>query len=133
MQAMLPSAIRLNSQSNCLELEYSKSGCHSLPAEYLRVFSPSAEVRGHGQGQSVLQSGKAWVRLQGIESVGNYALKLCFDDGHHSGLYHFDYLYQLALSHSQRWPAYLDALLEAGLSREPEHPDPNQKHGTKNG
>ena len=89
-----------------------------MPAEYLRVLSPSAEVRRHGK--PVLQTGKQNVGLSGVETAGRYAIKLIFDDGHDSGLYTWDYLYQLATQQSQRWDAYLEQLHQAGASRDPE-------------
>jgi DUF971 family protein len=89
-----------------------------LPAEYLRVFSPSAEVQGHGVGSEVLQFGKREVSIQQIVPVGNYAVQLHFDDGHNSGLYSWAYLYELANEQDQKWSGYLARLAEANQSRD---------------
>jgi len=112
----IPTAIKLHKASRTLELHYG-SEQFTLPAEYLRVHSPSAEVQGHGK--PVLQTGKLHVALERIEPAGNYALKLCFDDGHDSGLFSWDYLYELATRHDDLWRDYLDALAAAGKSRDP--------------
>ncbi len=112
----IPSAIKLHKASRTLELCYGEQR-YSLSAEYLRVHSPSAEVRGHGK--PVLQSGKLHVALDKVEPAGNYALKLTFDDGHDSGLYSWDYLYQLATQQDSLWTHYLAALAAAGKSRDP--------------
>ena len=88
-----------------------------MSAEYLRVHSPSAEVRGHGPGQEVLQIGKETVAIEGIEPVGNYAVRLRFDDGHSSGLYSFQELYRLGRHHDELWRSYLSALDKAGVKR----------------
>ena len=90
-----------------------------LPAEYLRVYSPSAEVRGHGPGQEVLQVGKENVNIGSIEPVGQYALRLVFDDGHSTGLYSWELLYDLGRNQQQYWQDYLDALARAGYQRRP--------------
>ena len=100
----------------------------SLPAEYLRVYSPSAEVRGHGPGQDVLQTGKAEVSITDLEPVGQYALKITFSDGHDSGLYDWDYLYRLAHNQDALWQDYLDRLEKAGASRTPSAEDLKSKH-----
>jgi len=88
-----------------------------LPAEYLRVFSPSAEVKGHGPGQEKLVTGKRDVNIKNIEPVGNYAIKIIFTDNHQSGIYTFDYLYELGEKHSKNWQQYESALIAAGQSR----------------
>lgn len=88
-----------------------------LPCEYLRVYSPSAEVRGHGPGQEVLQLGKEEVNIVGIEPVGQYAIKLTFSDGHDTGLYSWDYLFDLCMRHEQLWQEYLDRVAAAGHQR----------------
>lgn len=116
---MLPEKIALHKGTNRLELVYRQQP-YQLPAEYLRVLSPSAEVRGHGPGQAVLQHGKSQVRLDKVEAVGNYALKLHFSDGHNSGLYTWAYLWQLASEQESRWQAYLTELHLAGLARDPD-------------
>ena len=112
-----PSAIKLHKLSKTLELRYGEQS-YSLSAEFLRVHSPSAEVQGHGK--PILQTGKLRVGLERIEPAGNYALKLCFDDGHDSGLYTWDYLYQLATRQEQLWTDYLAELAAAGKSRDPD-------------
>ncbi|MBB2493804.1 gamma-butyrobetaine hydroxylase-like domain-containing protein [Aquipseudomonas ullengensis] len=112
----MPTAIKLHKASKLLELEYDGHS-YSLSAEFLRVHSPSAEVQGHGK--PILQVGKLGVGLQGLEPAGNYALKLCFDDGHDSGLFTWDYLYQLAIRHDELWTDYLAQLAAAGKSRDP--------------
>ncbi len=117
MTATTPRGIRLHRASRMLELEYADGSCYALPAEFLRVFSPSAEVRGHGN--PVLQTGKLHVALTGIEPSGNYALKLSFDDGHDTGLYSWDYLHHLATHQQQLWEDYLTQLRAAGASRDP--------------
>jgi DUF971 family protein len=89
-----------------------------LPAEFLRVHSPSAEVKGHGPGQAVLQYGKKEVAITKLERAGNYALKLVFDDGHETGIYTWDYFYELGKNQGQLWQNYLDALHQAGKTRE---------------
>lgn len=114
---MIPSKVQLHKQSRTLELHFGARH-YQLGAEYLRVHSPSAEVKGHGLGQAVLQFGKKDVGISGIERAGNYALKILFDDGHDSGIYTWDYLYQLAVEQEHKWQAYLDALAAAGKSRE---------------
>lgn len=113
----LPRDIRLHRKSRTLELVYGDQS-FELTAEFLRVHSPSAEVRGHGIGQEVLQSGKKHVGIRGIEPTGNYALKISFDDGHDSGLYTWEYLYDLAHNQTTYWQHYLDRLEAAGKSRD---------------
>ncbi|WP_432471728.1 gamma-butyrobetaine hydroxylase-like domain-containing protein [Amphritea sp. HPY] len=116
-QTPLPQDIKLHTKSRTLELIYSDSENFELTAEYLRVHSPSAEVRGHGRGNGVLQTGKQLVGIKGLEPSGNYALKIIFDDGHDSGLYTWEYLYDLCHNHDQYWNSYLKALEEAGETR----------------
>ncbi len=113
----LPSDIRLHLKSRTLELVY-PDGAHELSAEYLRVHSPSAEVRGHGIGQGVLQTGKKLVGIRQVVPAGNYALKIVFDDGHDSGLFTWEYLYDLAHDYDRYWNDYLRQLKEAGASRD---------------
>ena len=115
-----PTAINLHRKSRELELSYADGESYRLPCEYLRVYSPSAEVRGHGPGQEVLQTGKLRVGISDIKPVGHYALQLVFDDGHDTGLYAWDYLYDLCINHQQRWQDYLDRLAAAGASRDPD-------------
>lgn len=112
-----PSQIKLHKKSRTLELAY-PDGNFELTAEFLRVHSPSAEVRGHGIGNGVLQTGKKHVGLLKVEAAGNYALKLTFDDGHDSGLYTWEYLYDLAHDQANYWQNYLDQLAKAGGSRD---------------
>lgn len=112
-----PITIKLHKQSRVLEIEFEDGNTFELPCEYLRVYSPSADVKGHGPGQEVLQVGKENVNIDNIEPVGNYALKLNFDDGHNTGLYSWEYLYELGLEYSNNWMEYLDRLKAAGHIR----------------
>ncbi len=114
-----PSEVILHQKSNSLEIAWDDGVRYTLPAEYLRVFSPSAEVRGHGPGQEVLQTGKRYVALMDVEAAGSYALKLVFSDGHDSGLYDWDMLYKLGAHQDELWQNYLDRLQAAGASRDP--------------
>lgn len=123
MSSSIPSEIKLRKNSATLELIYSDGSSHSLSAEFLRVHSPSAEVRGHGKGQEVLQSGKRNVAILRIEPVGNYAIKLSFDDNHDSGIYSWDYLKELADNQSSLWQQYLAKLQAAGETRDSLPPD----------
>lgn len=118
-----PSDLKLHRQSASLELVYGDGESYRLSAEYLRVHSPSAEVRGHGRGQEVLQVGKRKVGFTDIEAMGNYAIRLTFDDGHDSGIYSWDYLYELCSEHDARWRRYLDKLSKAHASRDPLPPE----------
>lgn len=113
----VPSKIKFHKQSQLLELAWGAES-FQLSAEYLRVHSPSAEVRGHGMGNEVLQFGKKDVRILNLEPVGNYALKISFDDGHDSGLFHWNYLKELSEQQEAKWQDYLDRLSKAGKSRE---------------
>ena len=115
-----PVDITLHRKSLELELRYPDGASYRLPCEYLRVYSPSAEVKGHGPGQEVLQTGKLKVGITAIRPVGHYALQLVFDDGHDTGLYSWDYLYDLCINQEQRWQDYLDRMAEAGASRDPD-------------
>ncbi|BBB24888.1 gamma-butyrobetaine hydroxylase-like domain-containing protein [Amphritea japonica] len=117
MAATLPQDIKLHTKSRTLELIYSDQEQFELTAEYLRVHSPSAEVRGHGIGNGVLQTGKQLVGIKGLEPAGNYALKIIFDDGHDSGLYTWEYLYDLCQEQENYWNRYLKALADAGETR----------------
>ena len=109
--------IRLKNKSRVLELKFDDGLAAELSYELLRVYSPSAEVAGHGPGQSVLQTEKEFINIKEIEPVGNYAIKLIFDDGHDTGIYTWNYLYQLAKHKESKWSAYLDALAQAGYER----------------
>lgn len=113
----IPTRIKLNKSSKTLELGYADGQEFSLPAELLRVHSPSAEVQGHGN--PVLQYGKINVAITDVQAVGNYALKLTFDDGHDTGLFTWSYLQQLATQQKVIWQKYLDKLRAAGQSRDP--------------
>lgn len=115
-----PTGIQLHTRSNELELQYADGSNVRLSCEYLRVYSPSAEVMGHGPGQEVLQYGKIDVGISAIKPVGNYALQLVFSDGHDTGLYSWDYLYTLGAEYEERWQTYLDRLNAAGASRDPD-------------
>ena len=114
-----PTEIKLHQKSRILEIAFDDGQRFSLPCEYLRVFSPSAEVRGHGPGQEVLQVGKRDVEIKEIEPVGNYAVKLAFSDGHDTGLYSWEYLHELGEKQESSWKSYLKRLEEAGASRDP--------------
>ncbi|MFT4613456.1 MAG: DUF971 family protein [Bacteroidia bacterium] len=115
-----PIGIDLHKQSRTLELTYPDDEAYSLSCEYLRVHSPSAEVMGHGPGQEVLQIGKKNVSIAGIEPVGNYALKLIFDDGHDTGLFSWNYLYELCMEQEHKWQRYIDRMAQAGENRDPD-------------
>ena len=115
----IPTEIKLHQQSKKLEVAFNDGSRFELPCEYLRVFSPSAEVRGHGPGQEVLQVGKINVEIKNIEPVGQYAVVLEFSDGHNSGIYSWDHLYDLGKHQDVYWQEYLRRLEEAGESREP--------------
>ena len=117
--APVPEQIRLRRKARILELAYEGGERFELPCEYLRVNSPSAEVQGHGPGQAVLLVGKEKVAISEIEPVGHYALRLRFDDGHDSGLYTWEYLFELATGMQERWQDYLDRLAEVGYQRKP--------------
>lgn len=117
MAQHVPTDIELLQVSRVLEVSFDDGARFRLPCEYLRVYSPSAEVRGHGPGQGVLQVGKEGVNIRAIEAVGNYAVKLVFDDGHDTGLYTWDYLYQLGRNQDANWREYLAALEAAGHVR----------------
>lgn len=116
---MQPTDIRLKKKTAVLELHYPDGGVYTLPAEFLRVYSPSAEVRGHGIGQEVLQTGKRFVKIDRIEPVGHYAVQLHFDDGHSTGIFSWEYLRELALGQQALWEKYLERMHAAGARREP--------------
>ncbi|NLD67761.1 MAG: DUF971 domain-containing protein [Limnobacter sp.] len=113
----IPVRIVVHRVSRVLELDYGEGRSFRLPFEFLRVYSPSAEVRGHGPGQEVLQVGKADVGIESVEPVGKYAIQPRFSDGHATGIYSWDYLYRLGENQQQMWEAYLKRLEEAGQSR----------------
>ncbi len=112
-----PVDIKLHQASRLLEIKFDNNTECMLSCEFLRVYSPSAEVRGHGVGQEVLQIDKEEVNIIGIEPVGNYAIKLVFSDGHDTGLYSWDYLYELARDYEALWLEYLGKLSAAGIKR----------------
>jgi len=114
----MPSRVVLRESKDALMLTYSDGQEYTLPAEYLRVYSPSAEVRGHGEGNETLQFGKRMVTINALEKAGNYALQIVFSDGHDSGIYSWDYLQALAEGYEDRWATYLEKLHNAGLSRD---------------
>lgn len=113
-----PTEIKMHQKSRVLEIAFADGKRYTMPFEFLRVYSPSAEVRGHGPGQEVLQVGKKDVDINQIEPVGAYAVQLVFSDGHDSGLYSWDYLYSLGENQESMWAHYLQRLQEAGASRE---------------
>ncbi len=115
---MTPTDIVLHQKSRLLEVAFEDGTRYKLPFEFLRVFSPSAEVRGHGAGQETLQVGKRNVMLTGLEPSGSYAIKLIFDDGHDTGLYTWEYLHELGKYHDAMWHDYLTKLEAAGASRD---------------
>jgi len=114
----IPTEIKLHKQSRMLEVAFDDGKRFELPCEYLRVYSPSAEVRGHGPGQETLQVGKKDVEITDIQPVGQYAVVLVFSDGHDSGIYSWDYLYDLGMEQEFYWQNYLRRMAEAGASRE---------------
>ena len=117
--APIPTEIKLHQVSRLLEIAFSDGRRFALPYEFLRAYSPSAEVRGHGPGQEVLQVGKKNIELKGIEPVGSYAVQLIFSDGHDTGLYSWDYLYELGENYAELWDRYMSRMTAAGASREP--------------
>ena len=115
--APVPTEIKYHQQSRILEIRFEDGSRFDLPSEYLRVYSPSAEVRGHGPGQEVLQTGKEDVTITDIRPVGNYAICPTFSDGHNSGIYTWDLLYNLGVHQKELWGEYLRRLREAGVER----------------
>ena len=113
--ARTPTEIRLRRQSRVLDVAFDDGQRFELPCEYLRVYSPSAEVRGHGPGQETLQLGKHEVQVVKVDPIGNYAVRLAFNDGHDTGLYTWDYLYELGETRAARWQHYLDRLQQLGI------------------
>ena len=114
-----PTEIKLHQKSRVLEIAFSDGRNFKLPYEFLRVYSPSAEVRGHGPGQEVLQIGKRNIEITRLEPVGTYAVQPVFSDGHDTGIYSWDYFYSLGMNHDEMWRHYLQRMAEAGASREP--------------
>lgn len=117
-RAPAPTDIRLRRKSGLLELQYSDGTRFELPAELLRVYSPSAEVKGHGKGQEKLQTGKRHVNMTALEAIGQYAIRLSFDDGHNSGIYSWELLRDLGEHQQERWQQYLTRLQQAQASRD---------------
>jgi len=117
-----PTEIKLHQKSRILEIAFANGVGFRLPFEFLRVYSPSAEVRGHGPGQEVLQAGKKEVEITRIEPVGSYAVQLTFSDGHDTGIYSWDLLYDYGVRQDEMWRHYLKRMEEAGASREPQKP-----------
>ena len=113
-----PTGVTLHQKSRVLEIEFADGKTFSLPCEFLRVYSPSAEVRGHGPGQETLQIGKKNVEIKHIEPVGTYAIQLTFSDGHDTGIYSWDMLYDYGLHQEEMWRRYVKRMEEAGASRE---------------
>jgi DUF971 family protein len=114
-----PTEIRLQKKSRQIVVAFEDGNRFELSFEYLRAHSPSAEVKGHGPGQEVLQTGKENVLVTAVEPVGHYAVRLVFDDGHDTGLFTWKYLYQLGTQRDSNWQAYLDRLKAAGYARQP--------------
>ncbi len=115
-----PSRIVVSETKDALKMAYPGDVQFELSAEYLRVFSPSAEVRGHGKGQEVLQTGKRRVCIDSLEKSGNYAIRISFSDGHDSGIFSWDYLFELGSNQTHNWADYLQKLHAAGASRDPD-------------
>ena len=109
-----PTEIRLDASRRLLKVTFDDGSLFELPSEYLRVYSRSAEVKGHGPGEGILQMGKDKVKITDVESIGNYAVRLIFDDGHNTGLYTFQFLYELGRDQEAMWQGYLDRLNAAG-------------------
>ena len=114
-----PTEIKLHQKSRVLEVAFADGKIFKLPYEFLRVYSPSAEVRGHGPGQEVLQIGKQNIEITQLEPVGTYAVQPVFSDGHDTGIYSWDYIYDLGMNQEEMWQHYLQRMAEAGASREP--------------
>ena len=113
-----PLEIKVHQVSRALEIAFDDGQRFRLPFEYLRVYSPSAEVRGHGRGQEILQAGKKDVGVAKLEPVGNYAIQIHISDGHNTGIYSWDYLHELGVKHDEWWQNYLDRMQSAGANRE---------------
>ena len=124
-----PIEIKLHQQSRILEVAFEDGKNFQFPCEFLRVYSPSAEVRGHGPGQEVLQVGKKEVEITSIEPVGSYAVQFTFSDGHDTGIYSWDLLYDYGLNQEEMWNHYLKRMEEAGASRDPGSAPPQPVKG----
>jgi DUF971 family protein len=114
----VPTEIKLHQRSRAMEVTFADGQIFRLPYEFLRVYSPSAEVRGHGPGQEVLQTGKQAVEITALEPVGSYAVQPAFSDGHSTGIFSWDYLYHLGQNQERMWQEYLAKLKAAGASRD---------------
>ncbi|MDG0023444.1 DUF971 domain-containing protein [Trinickia sp. Y13] len=114
----VPTGIVVHAKSRTLELQYGDGASYRIPFELMRVYSPSAEVRGHGPGQETLQTGKREVSIVSLEPVGNYALQPTFSDGHSTGIYSWDLLHELATRQDELWRSYFDRLAAAGVDRD---------------
>ncbi|MCX7961528.1 MAG: DUF971 domain-containing protein [Burkholderiales bacterium] len=117
-RAPVPTDITLHQKSRVMEIRFSDGRTFRLPYEFLRVYSPSAEVRGHGPGEEVLQTGKRMVEIRALEPVGAYAVQPVFSDGHDTGIYSWEYLYWLGENQERLWAEYLEKLARAGASRD---------------
>ena len=113
-----PTEIKLHQKSRLMEITFANGMHFKLPYEFLRVYSPSAEVRGHGPGEEILQTGKQDVEITSLEAVGNYAVQPKFSDGHDTGIYSWDYLYELGISQEKRWKEYLGRVAAAGPKKD---------------
>jgi DUF971 family protein len=120
LNSPVPTAITLHGQSRVLAVDFSDGAAFRIPFELMRVYSPSAEVRGHGKGQEILQTGKRLVEIVQLAQVGNYAVQPTFSDGHTTGLFSWDYLYFLGSEQAQLWAQYAERLQQAGASRDPD-------------
>ena len=129
MSNHIPTALTLHTASRTLEISFDDLGSVSLSCEFLRVYSPSAEVRGHGRGQEVLQTGMRTIEITAIEPVGNYAIRPIFSDGHDSGIYSWDFLHSLCSEHEQLWQTYLQRLVAAGFTHDAGRDTPMVKQG----
>ena len=129
MSNHIPTALTLHKASRTLEISFDDLGSVSLSCEFLRVYSLSAEVRGHGQGQEVLQTGMRTIEITAIEPVGNYAIRPVFSDGHDSGIYSWDFLHSLCSEHEQLWQTYLQRLEAAGFTPDAGRDTPMVKQG----
>ncbi|QCP48181.1 DUF971 domain-containing protein [Trinickia violacea] len=125
----VPTGVVVHAKSRVLELQYADGKTYRVPFELLRVFSPSAEVRGHGPGQETLQTGKRDVSIVSLEGVGNYALQPTFSDGHSTGIYSWDLLYDFAIRQDELWREYLDKLAAAGVDRDAPMAASDTPHG----
>jgi len=117
---MIPTDVKLHQVSGILEMSYENGTVHNLSAEFLRINSPSAEVQGHSQEQAILQHGKKMVKIGDLIPQGHYALRIHFTDGHDSGIYSWEYLFELGSNQADLWSEYLEQLKKAGKTREPQ-------------